>query len=170
MEDIIRLSSLDETEVPREVGPVDLYALAQEQAQRLETLAEKNQVTLSVLGGKAVVNGNLPILSEMIYNLCDNAIKYNRAGGTVDVVVTAGETVKLLVRDTGIGIPKTSQNRVFERFYRVDKSHSKDVGGTGLGLSIVKHGAMFHHARITLDSVEGKGTTVTVEFPQEAKA
>ena len=164
VEDIIRLSSLDETVVPREVGPVDLYALAQEQAQRLETLAEKNQVTLSVLGGKAVVNGNLPILSEMIYNLCDNAIKYNRAGGTVDVVVTAGETVKLLVRDTGIGIPKTSQNRVFERFYRVDKSHSKAIGGTGLGLSIVKHGAACHKARIRMESHLGEGTEISLVF------
>ena len=114
-----------------------------------------------------MVTGSAPVLGEMIYNLCDNAIKYNRPGGTVDVVVTAGKEATLLVRDTGIGIPRESRSRVFERFYRVDKSHSRDVGGTGLGLSIVKHGAQLHNAKLTLESTEGKGTTVTVQFPAE---
>ena len=167
VEDIIRLSALDETDLPGEMAPVDLYQLAQQQVRRLETEAEKRQVEVSVLGGSAVVTGNASVLGEMIYNLCDNAIKYNHPGGTVDVVVMTGEETKLLVRDTGIGIPLESQNRVFERFYRVDKSHSKDVGGTGLGLSIVKHGAQLHNAKLTLESTEGKGTTITVRFPTE---
>lgn len=166
VEDIIKISSLDEADTPRDIEPVDLYDLALQETQRLRPAAEKNQVTLSVLGGAAELQGSEQILREMIYNLCDNAIKYNRPGGTVDVIVTAGDTVKLIVRDTGIGIPKASQSRVFERFYRVDKSRSQDVTGTGLGLSIVKHGALFHNARLTLESVEGKGTTVTVEFPK----
>lgn len=164
VEDIIQLSSLDEPDIRRETVTADLYALALEETQRLRPAAAQNQVTLTVLGGAAQVRGSEPVLREIIYNLCDNAIKYNRPGGTVDVIVTAGETVKLLVRDTGIGIPQASQGRVFERFYRVDKSRSQS--GTGLGLSIVKHGAMLHHARLTLDSTEGKGTTVTVEFPR----
>ena len=168
VEDIIRLSALDEMELPGEMAPVDLYLLAQQQVRRLQPEAEKRQVTVSVLGGSAVVTGSAPVLGEMIYNLCDNAIKYNRPGGTVDVVVTAGEETALLVRDTGIGIPQESRSRVFERFYRVDKSHSKDVGGTGLGLSIVKHGAQLHNASITLESTEGKGTTVTVQFPAKS--
>ena len=167
VEDIIRLSALDETDLPGEMAPVDLYQLAQQQVRRLETEAEKRQVAVSVLGGSAVVTGNASVLGEMIYNLCDNAIKYNHPGGTVDVVVMTGEETKLLVRDTGIGIPLESQNRVFERFYRVDKSHSKDVGGTGLGLSIVKHGAQLHNAKLMLESTEGKGTTITVRFPTE---
>ena len=167
VEDIIRLSALDETDLPGEMAPVDLYQLAQQQVRRLEAEAEKRQVEVSVLGGSAVVTGNASVLGEMIYNLCDNAIKYNHPGGTVDVVVMTGEETKLLVRDTGIGIPLESQNRVFERFYRVDKSHSKDVGGTGLGLSIVKHGAQLHNAKLMLESTEGKGTTITVRFPTE---
>ncbi len=167
VEDIIRLSALDEMELPGEMAPVDLYRLAQQQVRRLEPEAEKRQVAVSVLGGSAVVTGSAPVLGEMIYNLCDNAIKYNRPGGTVDVVVTAGKEATLLVRDTGIGIPRESRSRVFERFYRVDKSHSRDVGGTGLGLSIVKHGAQLHNAKLTLESTEGKGTTVTVQFPAE---
>lgn len=166
VEDIIRLSALDEDQVRREMGPVDLYALARREAQRLLPEADKRGLTLSVLGGTAMVRGNAQILSEMVYNLCDNAMKYNRPGGTVDVLVTGGETVKLLVRDTGIGIPQASQSRVFERFYRVDKSRSQDVTGTGLGLSIVKHGAQLHHAQVTLESTEGKGTAVTVAFPK----
>ena len=168
VEDIIRLSALDEGQLQAEMAPVDLYELAQEQIKRLQPQAEQRQVTLSLLGSRAAVQGSASVLEEMVYNLCDNAVKYNRPGGTVDVVITAGETVKLVVRDTGIGIPAASRSRVFERFYRVDKSHSKDVGGTGLGLSIVKHGAMLHGAKIDLDSVEGKGTTITVEFPAQS--
>ncbi len=166
VEDIIRLSALDEDGLRQEMEILDLYALAQREAQRLRPEAEKRGLTLTVLGGEAKVLGSEQILSEMIYNLCDNAIKYNRPGGTVDVLVTGGETVKLLVRDTGTGIPQASQNRVFERFYRVDKSRSQDVTGTGLGLSIVKHGAQLHGAQITLESTEGKGTAITVEFPK----
>ena len=101
----------------------------------------------------------------MIYNLCDNAIKYNKENGTVDVIVNqSGDKTSVTVRDTGIGIPTSEQNRVFERFYRVDKSHSKFVGGTGLGLAIVKHGVAYHDAEIFLESTEGKGTSVTITF------
>lgn len=108
------------------------------------------------------------ILDEMIYNLCDNAIKYNKENGTVDVIVNdADKKAYLTVRDTGIGISVEHRSRVFERFYRVDKSRSKQVGGTGLGLAIVKHGAIYHNAEITLESAEGKGTSVTVTFDKD---
>ena len=111
------------------------------------------------------MTGVRPVLEEMIFNLCDNAVKYNREGGKVVVsVVPQGEHVSLSVRDTGIGIPLEHRARVFERFYRVDKSHSRQIGGTGLGLSIVKHGAAYHNARLTLDSQEGVGTTVKILF------
>ena len=122
-------------------------------------------VTLHVYGEGGVVLGSRRILDEMICNLCDNAIKYNRKGGTVDIIVTSdGSRTAIAVRDTGIGIPKSQQSRVFERFYRVDKSHSKAIGGTGLGLSIVKHGAAYHNAEVKLESEEGVGTTVTLIF------
>ena len=116
-------------------------------------------------GDHCSVTGVRPVLEEMIFNLCDNAVKYNREGGKVVVsVVPQGEHVSLSVRDTGIGIPLEHRARVFERFYRVDKSHSRQIGGTGLGLSIVKHGAAYHNARLTLDSQEGVGTTVKILF------
>ena len=169
VEDIIRLSALDEGKISGELTNVDLYALALEQAARLKPQAEQCGVTMAVEGEPAVVMGNRPILSEILYNLCDNAIKYNRPGGSVTVTVAGGRTAAVTVRDTGIGIPAASQSRVFERFYRVDKSHSKDVGGTGLGLSIVKHGVQFHNGRIRLDSTPGQGTTVTVELPARFK-
>ena len=105
----------------------------------------------------------------MVYNLCENAIKYNKDQGSVTVKISGDEKQAVLsVQDTGIGIPKAQQERVFERFYRVDKSHSRKIGGTGLGLSIVKHGAQFHHARVSLDSEPGVGTTITISFPKEA--
>ena len=129
--------------------------------------AARRQVTLTLQGEPARITGNPQILDELVYNLLDNAIKYNRPGGSVTVAVTPGKRVRLRVADTGIGIPKESQSRVFERFYRADKSHSSDVSGTGLGLSIVKHAARFHQARVELSSTEGKGTTVTVTFPAE---
>ena len=120
---------------------------------------------MNIIGDTAYVYGTKKILDEMIYNLCDNAIKYNKENGVVDVIInTTDSKVNLTVRDTGIGIPKGEQSRVFERFYRVDKSHSKLVGGTGLGLAIVKHGAAYHDAEISLESTEGKGTSVTVIF------
>ena len=163
--DIIKLSELDEGAVADEEEPVELAPLAREVTEHLHSAAERAGVTLHVYGEGGAVHGSRRLLDEMIYNLCDNAIKYNKRGGTVDVIVTSdGTRTTLAVRDTGIGIPKSQQSRVFERFYRVDKSHSKAIGGTGLGLSIVKHGAAYHHAEVRLESEEGVGTTVTLVF------
>ena len=165
--DIIRLSQLDEGgQLPEE--PVDLQSLAQETVRTLADAAAERQVTLSVTGTAAPVTGVRRLLAEIVYNLCDNAVKYNVPGGsvTVETAVTAQGAV-LTVRDTGIGIPAAEQSRVFERFYRVDKSHSRAIGGTGLGLSIVKHAAAYHHAAIRLESQPGKGTAVTVVFPEK---
>ena len=135
----------------------------------LQSAAETRGVTLSLTGTAAVVTGSAKVLSDMIYNLCDNAVKYNRAGGWVRVSVRReGGAVCLRVEDNGIGIPKEHQERDIERFYRVDKSHSREIGGTGLGLSIVKHGAILHGADMTLRSEEGKGTAVTLRFPGPA--
>ena len=163
--DIMRLSQLDEDSVPLEKAPVDLYDLAGSVLSRLKTAAEKRGITFTLSGGPVSVNGVSQVLDEMIFNLCDNAIKYNRENGHVRVSVS-GENGHAVVRvaDDGIGIPAADRERVFERFYRVDKSHSKEIGGTGLGLSIVKHGAAFHNARVALESELGKGTTVTIAF------
>ncbi|MDR1630979.1 MAG: two-component sensor histidine kinase [Oscillospiraceae bacterium] len=165
LDDIIRLSRMDEGgDLPRE--QVDLFTLVNETAESLAQKAASKKVTLAVQGTSAVVNGVRRLLWEIVYNLCDNAIKYNVDGGRVDVLVEkqGGETL-LRVRDTGIGIPPEAHSRVFERFYCVDKSHSKQTGGTGLGLSIVKHAAQYHGAKITLESEVGKGTSIAVRFP-----
>lgn len=163
--DIIRLSRLDENSKLFETEQVDLYDLCDEIIANLQNVAERQNVTFSLSGEHVTINGVWQILNEMVYNLCDNAIKYNRPGGTVDVSVHRdGGSIRLTVRDTGIGIPYADQPRVFERFYRVDKSHSKEVGGTGLGLSIVKHGAQYHNARLELESEPGKGTSISVVF------
>lgn len=163
--DIIRISELDGQSISFEQEKVDLYRLAEEVISRLESEASKRNITFHLIGGKAEITGAPRILDEMLYNLCDNAVKYNKENGTVDVIVSqTGENVNVIVRDTGIGIPYAHRDRVFERFYRVDKSHSRKVGGTGLGLAIVKHGAIYHHAKISLESVEDKGTTITVSF------
>ena len=165
VEDIIHLSQLDEDLVPLERGAVDLFAVARDVVQRLTPAAERAGVALTLTGGETTVEGVRQVLDEMVANLVDNAIKYNRPGGSVAVEVTVAEgKPRLTVRDTGIGIPAAHQERVFERFYRVDKSHSKEVGGTGLGLSIVKHAAAYHNAAVSLESVEGAGTTVTVQW------
>ena len=144
---------------------MDLYALAEETLASLCPAAERRDVTLTLCGGEAVVQGVRTALQELVYNLCDNAVKYNRPGGSVTVTAEkrSGETV-LSVADTGIGIPYEHQNRVFERFYRVDKSHSRQLGGTGLGLSIVKHAAAMHKARLELWSEPNAGTKITVHF------
>ena len=165
--DIIRLSELDEGgELPTET--VDLLPLAQEAAENLRAAAEAKNVSIIVSGENAPVIGVRRLLYEIAYNLCDNAIKYNADGGSVDVRVGAeGGSACLTVRDTGIGIPPEHQSRIFERFYRVDKSHSKASGGTGLGLSIVKHAVAYHHGTIALKSEVGKGTEIAVRFPQE---
>ena len=163
--DIMKISELDEGAVLTERKKVDLYNLSKEIITRLTPVAEKRNISLNLIGDSAYVTGAEKILDEMIYNLCDNAIKYNKDNGIVDVIVnTTSNKVNITVRDTGIGIPQADQSRVFERFYRVDKSRSNQVGGTGLGLAIVKHGATYHDAQITLDSTEGKGTSVTISF------
>ena len=165
--DIIRLSRLDENDRVEEIEPVDLYDLSDEILANLRPVAERQHVTMTLEGDHAKVQGVWQILNEMVYNLCDNAIKYNRPNGTVRVKVEQKRSeARITVSDTGIGIPYADQNRVFERFYRVDKSHSKEVGGTGLGLSIVKHGAQFHNARVELQSEPGSGTAITIVFPE----
>ena len=165
IDDIIRLSQLDEGDaMPTE--PVDLLAVSQEAAENLQDAAAARGVTVGVTGQPAVIPGVRRLIYEIVYNLCDNAIKYNRDGGRVDVTVAAGaDGSSITVADTGIGIAPEHQGRVFERFYRVDKSHSKASGGTGLGLSIVKHAVQYHHGRIELESTPGTGTTIRVVFP-----
>lgn len=165
--DIIELSQLDENAEGMQKEPVDLYDVAKDIVNRLRPGADKAGVTLSIEGRSCEVTGVRRLLDEMIYNLVDNAIKYNKTGGSVKIAIKrlSGKTV-LSVSDTGIGIGKEEQERVFERFYRVDRSRSRDAGGTGLGLSIVKHGAMLHGAGIRLDSELNKGTDVTITFKQ----
>ena len=165
IDDIIRLSQLDEGDaMPTE--PVDLLAVSQEAAENLHDAAAARNVTVSVTGQPAVLPGVRRLIYEIVYNLCDNAIKDNRDGGRVDVTVAADAGgSSITVADTGIGIAPEHQARVFERFYRVDKSHSKASGGTGLGLSIVKHAVQYHHGRIELESTPGTGTTIRVVFP-----
>ena len=165
IEDIIRLSQLDEGgEFPFE--PVNLKKLAEEASASLASAAAEKQVTIRVHGDDRQITTVRRLASEIIYNLCDNAVKYNREGGSVDVTIdgTAHGAV-VTVQDTGIGIPPEHQSRVFERFYRVDKSHSRQSGGTGLGLSIVKHAVQYLGGRIELESQPGKGTTMRVHFP-----
>ena len=165
IDDIIRLSQLDEGDaMPTE--PVDLLAVSQEAAENLHDVAAARDVMVSVTGQPAVLPGVRRLIYEIVYNLCDNAIKYNRDGGRVDVTVAADAGgSSITVADTGIGIAPEHQARVFERFYRVDKSHSKASGGTGLGLSIVKHAVQYHRGRIELESTPGTGTTIRVVFP-----
>ena len=165
IDDIIRLSQLDEGgELPTE--PVDLLAVSQEAAENLHDAAAARDVTVSVTGQPSVIPGVRRLLYEVVYNLCDNAIKYNRGGGRVDITVAHdADGSSVTVADTGIGIAPEHQSRVFERFYRVDKSHSKASGGTGLGLSIVKHAVQYHHGCIKLESTPGTGTTIRVVFP-----
>ena len=167
IEDIIRLSRLDEGAEDMQRERIDLYALSGSVIDSLGNEAKENKITLELCGGPAFIWGVRQLVSGMIYNLLDNAIKYNKANGSVKLSVSnEGEFSVVKVSDTGIGIPPEHQSRVFERFYRVDKSHSKEVGGTGLGLSIVKHSAMVHNAKIDLQSTPGKGTSITVRFPK----
>lgn len=163
--DIIKISELDSKNIHGEREPVDLYEMTGEVLDRLKPVAQKRNITLSRVGDSVEIMGVKKIIEEMIYNLCENAIKYNKDGGKVDVAIEDhGQKVNVTVKDTGIGIPLSEQPRVFERFYRVDKSHSKNIEGTGLGLAIVKHGAMYHNAEITLESTEDIGTSITIGF------
>lgn len=168
IEDIIRLSQLDEgNELPCE--EFDLMDIAEEVEQNLESAAGARDITLSLSGRNAIMYGVRRLMYEIVYNLCDNAIKYNLSGGKVEIMVDRkDEEAVLCVKDNGIGIAPEHQDRVFERFYRVDKSHSKSSGGTGLGLSIVKHAVQYHHGKLELKSEIGKGTEITVHFPIEA--
>ena len=165
--DILRLSQLDEGAEGFAWEQTDLQALARQEIQSLQSAAEKANVQVKLTGDTAVMEGIPELLSAIIHNLCDNGIKYNRPGGKVSVHIAAGEEITLTVADTGIGIPEESQERVFERFFRVDKSRSKAVGGTGLGLSIVKHGVLIHGGKIDLRSAPGTGTTIIVTLPRK---
>lgn len=165
VEDIIKLSKLDEESIELEKEEVDLYDLTREVISRLAPQASQKNVWMEMTGEPVKYFGIRQILDEMIYNVCENAIKYNNDGGRVTVWV--GNTLdgaKVSVSDNGIGIPKEHQERIFERFYRVDKSHSKERGGTGLGLSIVKHGALLHGAKVSVESEPGKGTKIEMQF------
>lgn len=165
IEDILRLSELDSSSETENFEQVDLYEVAQTCVDMLRMNAEKHKVMLTLSGEKRIVYGNRRMLDEVIYNLCDNAIRYNKENG--DVYVEVGEeddNVYLSVRDTGIGVDKEHQERIFERFYRVDKSRSKETGGTGLGLAIVKHIVALHHAQICIDSKVGIGTEIKIIF------
>lgn len=166
VEDIISLSHLDEGGGDMKREEVDLYALAETVVRSLESKAAGAEISLELSGETAIMNGIPQLLHSIIYNLCDNAIKYNRKGGSVTIEVKCDEaSVLLSVKDTGIGIDFEHQERIFERFYRVDKSHSKEVGGTGLGLSIVKHAAKIHNAKIELHSEKDEGTIIIIKFP-----
>ena len=167
VEDIIDLTRLDGGAAEMQRQETDLYRIAENAADSLQAEAEEAGVTLTVRGGSAMIDGIPQVLYSIVYNLCDNAIKYNRPGGSVKVTVgNYPGYAKITVSDTGIGIPESCLDRIFERFYRVDKSHSKEVGGTGLGLSIVKHGVMIHHAQIEVQSTPGKGSDFTITFPK----
>lgn len=163
--DILRISQLDEGVGLGEKEEIDLYELSRNVMERLETVATKSHVSMELMGEHVKIVGYFGILTEVVYNICDNAIKYNNEGGSVSIAVKdAGKKYTLSVKDTGMGIPEADKERIFERFYRVDKSHSKQIGGTGLGLAIVKHGAACNGAGVKVESVLGKGTTFTLEF------
>ena len=167
VEDIINLSHLDEGADSMSFEDCDLYLMAQDTVANLSSEADASDITVTLSGDPAVIKGVPHMLSGIIYNLCDNAIKYNRPGGKVNIDIRElASSAILSVRDTGIGIPPEHQNRIFERFYRVDKSHSKEVGGTGLGLSIVKHAAKIHGAKVSVESTPGEGTCISLEFPK----
>ena len=166
--DIIRISQLDEGLMPYEKEEIDLYEAVKETMEHLEAAAKQRGISVKLAGTHEKIYSVRTILHEVLYNLCDNAIKYNKENGLVKVTVRKdGDAICVTVKDTGIGIPQEDQERVFERFYRVDKSHSKEIGGTGLGLSIVKHGAASMGAVISMESVLGEGTAITLTFPKE---
>lgn len=166
MEDIIRLSKLDElADTAVELETVDLYNVTKDVCACLDFQAKKRNITVHLQGENAEIRGVRQVIYEMIYNLCDNAVKYNRENGTVSIQVKKDAAgILWTVTDTGIGISPEDQERIFERFYRVDKSHSRETEGTGLGLSIVKHGAMMHRAKIKVESKVGEGTTISIQF------
>ena len=163
--DIIKLSELDDSDLKLEFETVDLHDLGEQCIHSMQMQADKNEVTLHLEGASVPMNGNKTLLEELLFNLCSNAVRYNKKGGSVTIVTTIENTRPvLIVKDTGIGIPKEQQERVFERFYRVDKSRSKSTGGTGLGLAIVKHIVAQHDAQMTLTSEVGVGTEIKIVF------
>ena len=165
VQDIIILSRLDEGQENTTRSSVNLYQMAEGVIANLEPMADKNGITIELIGQQVVMEGIPHLLNSMLFNICENAIKYNKPEGSVLVEVSeiSGHP-RITVRDSGIGIPMRDRHRIFERFYRVDKSHSKEVGGTGLGLSIVKHAARLHNAKLEVDSIVGEGTLITVKF------
>ncbi len=164
--DIIKLSRLDENAIEEQKQRIELYSLCESVISRLSVSANQRNIKIELIGAKTLIFGIERIIDEMVYNLLDNAIKYNKENGKVTIsVMQSSSEVILSVSDTGIGIEKSEIGRVFERFYRVNKSHSKEIGGTGLGLSIVKHGAAVHNAEVEIDSKVGTGTTFTIRFP-----
>ena len=165
VQDIIILSRLDEGQENTTKSAVNLYQMAEGVIANLEPMAAKNNIDIELIGQQVVMNGIPHLLNSMLHNICENAIKYNKPDGSVLVEVSeiSGHP-RITVRDSGIGIPMRDRTRIFERFYRVDKSHSKEVGGTGLGLSIVKHAARLHNAKLEVDSIVGEGTLITVKF------
>lgn len=165
IEDIIKLSKLDEKSFYAQLVDVDLKKIADEVYKQLKPKADKAQISFEINGDSQIIKGYESLLHETIYNLCDNAITYNKQGGTVNLTVTKeNKRPTIIVKDTGIGIPQEHQKRIFERFYRVDKSHSKETGGTGLGLSIVKHAVNLHKGKIYLESKVSEGTTIKITF------
>lgn len=165
--DIIKLSKLDEKSISMEKEALSLREIAREAMEVLGPMAENKKVSINISGDSGLFNGVRPVIYEMVYNLMDNAIKYNRTGGTVNIKIESlmdSHKVILTIQDNGIGIPEREKERIFERFYRVDKSRSRELGGTGLGLSIVKHAAKYHNASILLNTKEGEGSTFTVIF------
>lgn len=169
VEDTIKISQLDEGENPYEWENVDIYSVARNVCGNLKEIAQKKNVHLYIDGERLICRTVRPIFEEILYNLCDNGIKYNKDNGTVTIhLKDLGNAIQISVEDNGIGIPREDRNRVFERFYRVDKSHSKEIGGTGLGLSIVKHGVAFLGGTLKLTSEVDSGTEITVTLPKQA--
>lgn len=167
IDSIINLSQLDDMTIKREFSKIDLYSIAKDIISSLIPYASEKNVTLLLNGESSIVSGNFRMINDLILNLVDNSIKYNNPGGMVNIIISNENNWGIIeIKDTGIGIPKDYQNRVFERFYRVDKSRSKKVGGTGLGLSIVKHTVEYHGGKISLSSVEGEGTTIEIYLPK----
>lgn len=170
VEDVIKISQLDEGEVPYQWQKEDLYNISKSVLDNLREVAKRRNIQLYIEGERTILRTVRPIFEEALYNLCENAIKYNKENGSVSIVLTENKNeVRITVKDTGIGIPAEDQSRVFERFYRVDKSHSKEIGGTGLGLSIVKHGVTFLGGSLELISEEGEGTEISMVFPKETE-
>lgn len=167
IDSIIKLSLLDDLSIQRELTEIDLFSIAQFVCSNLEIIAKEKNVSLSINGESTSIKANQRMIEDLIFNLVDNAIKYNKIGGSVDVEIHEDNKWGFIkVKDTGIGIPDEQQSRVFERFYRADKSRSKKVNGTGLGLSIVKHTAEYHGGKLSLSSIEGEGTTIEVSIPK----